>query len=146
MWIREVLLFVTALFGGMAVSGGTFAFLMVIGVLPRMLRRIQEQNQILPVETTVTAAVIIGTISSLIEVEERSVMFPALGELLLAIYGLSAGIFVGCVAVALAEILDTFPIVFRRLRLTRGLSLVLCVMAIGKVLGALFSFYGGYRF
>ena len=57
----------------------------------------------------------------------------------------SAGIFVGCIAVALAEILDTFPIFFRRLHLKDDVGTVmLFVMAIGKMLGSLFYFLTGY--
>ena len=62
------------------------------------------------------------------------------------LFGLSAGVFVGAIAVALAEILDTFPIFFQRLRLRDEAALVLiCVMALGKSLGALFYFCFGYQ-
>ncbi|MCC8168277.1 MAG: stage V sporulation protein AB [Clostridiales bacterium] len=52
--------------------------------------------------------------------------------------------FVGGIAVSLAEILHTFPIIFRRFHLTEGLSWLMCAMAAGKICGALLSFYGGY--
>ena len=64
---------------------------------------------------------------------------------MLTIFGMSAGIFVGCLAVALAEILDTFPIFFRRLNLKDEFGeTLLFVMAIGKMLGSLFFFFAGY--
>lgn len=63
-----------------------------------------------------------------------------LGPLLLCVYGLSAGIFVGCIAVALAEILNTFPIMFRRIGLKTGLPWVMLFMALGKSAGAFYYF------
>ena len=56
------------------------------------------------------------------------------------LYGLSAGMFVGCIAVALAEILNTFPILFRRAKLKVGLQWVMWTMAVGKTCGALYYF------
>lgn len=66
-----------------------------------------------------------------------------LGPLLVCAYGLSAGIFVGCIAVALAEILNTFPILFRRMNLKTGLSWVMVFMALGKTAGSLYYFLQG---
>lgn len=63
-----------------------------------------------------------------------------LGPLLLCAYGLSAGIFVGSIAVALAEILNTFPIVFRRTGIKTGLFWVMLSMALGKLCGSLYYF------
>ena len=54
--------------------------------------------------------------------------------------GLSAGMFVGCIAVALAEILNTFPILFRRAKLKVGLPWVMWTMAVGKTCGAFYYF------
>ena len=61
------------------------------------------------------------------------------------IAGVSAGIFVGCIAVALAEILDTFPIFFRRIHIRESYgSVLIFVMAMGKMIGSLFFFLTGY--
>ena len=61
--------------------------------------------------------------------------YPWLAHVILGAYGTAAGIFVGCTAVALAEILNTFPILFRRLYINRGLSGVMIAMAIGENAG-----------
>ena len=60
------------------------------------------------------------------------------------LYGISTGVFVGCISVALAEILHTFPILFRRFNLNKGLKLVIFSMAIGKVVGCIYYFLLGY--
>ena len=54
------------------------------------------------------------------------------------------GILVRCIAVALAEILNTFPILFRRLYINRGLSGVMIAMALGKMAGSFYYFFFGY--
>ena len=53
---------------------------------------------------------------------------------------IGAGIFVGCIAVALAEILNTFPIIFRRFQIKEGLSWIMLFMAFGKCAGAFWYF------
>ena len=58
---------------------------------------------------------------------------------------ISAGIFVGSIAVALAEILNTFPITFRRMGLKVGLFWVMLAMAAGKVAGSLYYFLGNFK-
>ncbi|MBP3677136.1 MAG: stage V sporulation protein AB, partial [Agathobacter sp.] len=88
--------------------------------------------------------VMFGTILSLFSWKKKW-LFELLGKTLLTIFGMSAGIFVGCLAVALAEILDTFPIFFRRIHLKDEFGEVLLfVMALGKMLGSLFFFLTGY--
>jgi len=47
---------------------------------------------------------------------------------------------VGCIAVALAEILNTFPIIFRRFQIKEGLSWIMLFMAFGKCAGAFWYF------
>ena len=63
------------------------------------------------------------------------------GRPLLILYGFSAGIFVGCVAVALAEILKALPIFLRRVRMKEGLPWLVLFMALGKMLGSFFYFF-----
>lgn len=62
------------------------------------------------------------------------------GMWIILVYGLSAGIFTGCLAVALAEILNTFPIMFRRFGIKEGLSWIMLFMALGKMTGALYFY------
>ena len=65
------------------------------------------------------------------------------GIWVIIVFGLSAGIFTGCLAVALAEILNTFPIMFRRFGIKDGLSWIMLFMALGKMAGALY-FYANH--
>ena len=158
MWIRHVILAFLAFLAGVGVSAGTFAFILVIGVVPRILRRTNLAKRVLLVESMISAGGIIGNMLSVFYVSELFIWQPAVyfsdsatgmlfrgaGHLLIAIYGICAGMFVGCISVALAEILNTFPILFKRLHLKLGLQWVMLMMALGKSVGAFFYFVSGY--
>lgn len=143
MFLKAVLMALITFACGVAVSAGTFAFLLVIGVIPRMIKKSNLADHIFTIENMIILGVLTGAVFS---VEDWEARFPLawLGHFLLALYGLSAGIFVGCISVALAEILNTFPILFRRLYIKRGLQLVMTAMALGKMTGALYYFFFGY--
>ena len=55
-------------------------------------------------------------------------------------FGLFAGIFVGCLALAIAEMLDTIPIFARRIGFRHGLGIVVLSIALGKAAGSLLYF------
>ena len=63
------------------------------------------------------------------------------GQILLPICGAFTGVFVGCWSMALAEVLDLFPIFIRRVKLTHCLSWFILGIALGKLAGALLHFY-----
>lgn len=139
MLIRHILVGFLGLAAGGAVAAGTFAFLIVIGVIPRLMGKCKGGKYFLHFENAVISGGILGSMVSIF----LDIRLP-FGPLFLCAYGFSAGIFVGCVAMSLAEILNTFPIMFRRIGLKTGLSWVVICMALGKCAGALFYFITGY--
>ena len=66
------------------------------------------------------------------------------GTGLLAVFGIFAGIFVGCWSMALAEILNVFPVFMRRARIVRYIAAFTVSVAIGKGLGAYVFFFRGW--
>ena len=136
MLIRHIILGFIGLAAGLGVSAGTFAFLIIIGVIPRMIGKCNRAAETLRFENAVILGGIFGNLASVF----LNLRFP-FGPLLLCIYGLSAGIFVGCNAMALAEALKTFPIIFRRMKLKVGLSYLVLAFALGKTLGSLLYFF-----
>lgn len=63
------------------------------------------------------------------------------GMIGIPIYGLFSGIFVGCLAMALAENLRVIPVFVRRMRLKQGLPVILLAMALGKCMGSILQFF-----
>ncbi len=70
-------------------------------------------------------------------------VWQAAGSLMIAIYGIFAGMFVGCLALAIAEMLDSIPILARRIGFRHGIGAAILGMAVGKLLGSLYYFYAG---
>ena len=115
-WAPQILLAVVGLSAGIAAAGGLFAFIVELGVVADFADRTHTGDKILTYETSVALGGILG---NLFYVFQRSV--PAAmewmseaaqlsaGRGLLGIFGIFAGIFVGCWSMALAEILNVFP-------------------------------------
>lgn len=144
MLLKSLFLILVGISSGLGVAAGTFAFLFIIRIIPRMIQKAGLEHKIIYLENMIFRGVLFGTILTLFSWKKKW-LFEILGKTLLTIFGMSAGIFVGCLAVALAEILDTFPIFFRRLNLKDEFGeTLLFVMAIGKMLGSLFFFFAGY--
>lgn len=135
MWIKICLLWLIGIASGAAVSGGTFAFIVSLKILPRLLAKTKTVKDTLLYENMVILGGILGNIASVFE----TLTFPG-GTVTLWLYGLCAGIFEGCVEITLAEILHVFPILFRRTKIKHGLSWVIFSFAIGKSVGALYYF------
>ena len=68
----------------------------------------------------------------------------SVGVLLLAVYGTFAGIFVGALALAIAEMLDSIPIFTRRIGFRHGIGIVILAVALGKMCGSLYYFAHGW--
>ena len=137
MWMKEVFLGFVGLASGTAVSAGVFSFIITVGVVPRIIGKSRTANDVIIYENAVILGGVLGNILGLFHIPLH------LGIGLVIVFGLSAGIFVGCLAVALAEILNTFPIMFRRMGIKEGLSLIMLFMALGKMMGALY-FYANH--
>lgn len=136
MWIRHIFLGLFGFAAGIAIAAGTFAFIIMIGIVPRIAARSKTAKHTLGYEN----AILLGGLSGDIFSVFLDLQIPG-GRPLLILYGFCAGIFVGCVAVALAEILKALPIFFRRVHVKEGLPWLILFMAIGKMLGSYFYFF-----
>ena len=72
---------------------------------------------------------------------QHAAVLDGLGVGFQAVFGLFAGMFVGCLALAIAEMLDSIPIFTRRISFRHGLGCAVLAMAVGKFCGALFYFW-----
>lgn len=155
MWISRILVGILALDAGILVSGGVFSVLLAVGLIPRFAGKTQTAKHIWLYENMVVLGTITGCILSVFEpfvqvgawaVRHSGFWYDVLGTVIwvvLVLYGLFAGIFVGCLAIAIAEMLDSIPIMTRRLGFRHGLGIMVTALAFGKLAGSLFYF--GYR-
>ena len=63
-----------------------------------------------------------------------------LGTVLLIMAGVFSGMFTGCLALAIAEMLDSIPIFTRRISFRHGLGCMVLAIALGKLCGSLYFF------
>lgn len=138
MLVRQILLAVIGLSAGVTVAGGLFAFIIELGLIADFADRTHTGDKILLYEDCTAIGGIIGNIIYLFKLP------VPFGKVLLPIFGIMVGIFVGCWAMALAEILNVFPIFIRRIKIVRYISVLVISMAFGRGIGALLYFIKGW--
>lgn len=143
---------ILGLFCGLMVSGGVFTALLALGLVPRFAGKTHTANHILTYESAVVSGCIIGGLLGALRIKDyldvflygfsffQSRMWEVLTGGLLSGGGFFSGCFVGCVALAIAEMLDSIPIFARRIGFRRGVGVAVLVVAIGKVVGSLIYF------
>lgn len=134
-WAEQILLAAIGLSAGVVAAGGLFSFIAGLGVVSDFADRTHTGEHVMLYETSVALGGILG---NLFIVYQVSIPW---GSWIAAIFGLFAGIFTGCWAMALAEILNVFPIFARRAKLTKGIAGIIIGIAMGKGLGALLFFW-----
>lgn len=138
---------------GLMTAGGVFTVLLAVGLIPRFAGKTHTGQKVMLYETMVIWGTLAGDVLSVFAPYCRPGMiatqyigipravWQVAGEGLLICYGLFAGIFVGSLAMAIAEMLDSIPIFTRRIGFRHGLGIAVCAMALGKMAGSLFYFW-----
>ena len=134
MWAGQIFLGILGMSAGVVVAGGLFSFIVELGVISDFADRTHTANHILLYEDAVSAGAILGNVFQIFRIG-----IPG-QSVLLAFFGLFAGIFVGCWSMALAEILNVFPIFIRRVKLVRYIKWFIIGIALGKGFGACIGF------
>lgn len=130
-----IIMAVIGLGGGMVAAGGMIALLIGLGITPRYAGITHTADKILLYEDATMLGAIGGNLFQL-----YGFSLP-LGKWGLLVFGLCAGIYLGGWILALAEMVDVFPIIVRRIKLRWGIPLIILTIAIAKTLGSLIHFY-----
>ena len=131
-----ILLAFIGLSAGIVIAGGLFSFIASLGVISDLADRTHTGKHVKIYEDTVTLGGAIGNIFYLFHLE-----IPLI-EAWLVPLGIFIGIFVGCEIMALAEILNIFPIFVRRVKLIKYVPYFILMLALGKAVGEIiFAFY-----
>lgn len=134
MWARQLLLALIGFSAGITVAAGLFAFIISLGVVSDFADRTHTGKHVLLYETSIAVGGILGNLFMIYRIPLE------LGWVALLVFGLLAGIFAGCWAMALAEILNVFPIFIRRIKIIKCIPYIILSMAIGRGVGALIFF------
>lgn len=129
-----LLAFGAAAFGA-TVAGGYFALISMLGIVPRLTSISKTAKRILSYEN----ALIYGAFAGCLFYSYPIPLWP--GHLILALTGLFGGVFIGCLAGALAEVVNVIPVFARRANLRKGIPYMIYGLALGKAAGVLLQFF-----
>jgi stage V sporulation protein AB len=130
--IKAIAVIAIGFAGGLAVGTGFVAFLVVLGVIPRLTQLTKTMKWIHAYEWSAVCGAVAGGWMSL-----RFSSLDASKYWLIPI-GLLDGIFIGMLAAALTEVLNVWPILAKRMRLAERVILLLMAIVLGKMFGSLF--------
>lgn len=128
--VKALFLILLGLGGGLVISGAVFSFIAIIGVVPRLAQKTKTQPFIKLYEEGIIVGGILGTTCLMAD------YYIPIGEAGAAVYMFLVGVFYGCLAVSLAEVLDVIPILTRRSNLKTGLKYFITALAAGKLIGS----------
>lgn len=147
--IKLVFLAVFSASYGVISAAGVFTVLIAVGLVPRFAGKTHTAERVIIYEEMMIAGTIAGCIISVFNKEWVSFaemlrcrlyeidkiaeyILNAAGLTLLAMSGIFSGMFVGCLALAIAEMLDSIPIFMRRVNLKKGVGIAVFSIAAGK--------------
>lgn len=149
--LKYLLLIICGASFGLLAAAGVFTVLVAVGLIPRFAGKTHTAKQVLLYEEMVIAGTMVGGFASVFErychigdwllqqgLSHRFLQIA--GNTFIVIFGIFAGIFIGCLALAIAEMLDSIPIFARRMGFRHGLGVAILAMAAGKLVGSLFYF------
>lgn len=131
----KILLAFIGFSSGFAVAGGVFALITILGIIPRLCDRLGLASYTYLSETLIMIG---GTLGSLISVYQFSIPF---GNCFLALFGIYSGIYLGSLAMALAESLKVIPILCQRTKFKLGIAVIITAIALGKGFGSLYQLF-----
>ena len=114
---------------GSAVSAGFVAFITMLGIFDKLGEQTKSGRQIHVIESMIISGVTVGNAAYLFGLR------VPVGLAGFCIFNLFGGLFIGCLAGALAETLQIMPILSRRLNIRTWLPYVIAAAALGKALG-----------
>ena len=133
MWMK-IFLVVAGISSGCAVSLALLAFVNAIGIYPSMATRTRTGAFLVFYENVAGLGLVAGSVFSVYQISYENLRW------LVLVAGLSYGCFVGILIMGLAEVMDVFPIMFKRIKLKTGLAVIVLMAATGKLIGSLCYF------
>lgn len=137
--LGNIIFAVIGLAGGLIISAAVFALITSTGLMSRIASKSHTASYIRTYETSVVLGGILCNIFWIYEIYLN--VNTSLATIIMIILGLTQGIYVGVLAVSLAEVLNATAIFARRAKLKKGFGLIICAVAFGKLAGGIFQFF-----
>ncbi|MDR2939583.1 MAG: stage V sporulation protein AB [Clostridiales bacterium] len=129
--IKGAVLIIIGLSTGLVIATAVIAFISMIGIVPRLAAKTKTAQKIRFYENIIMLGGIFG---GTYEFFKFSLI---VGNVLMALIGFAQGVFVGCLAVSLAEVLDVIPILSRRAKVKQRVAYLILAISVGKMVGSL---------
>ena len=138
MFLKQIFLGACGLSFGLLASAGVFTVLVSVGLIPRFAGKFHVAKKVFFLEEAVVFGTLAGGFFSVFgrygEIgkwmlirqpfgADTSIIWQFVGSAFLCMFGLFAGIFVGCLALAIAEMLYSIPIFARRIRFRNAIGM-----------------------
>ncbi len=136
MFTREVLFVLFCIIAGGAISAGYVAFITLLGVFQKLSEKLKAYQYGKKLENLIILGVTIGNLVYLFNLN-----LSVYGQTGMFLFALAGGIFTGCLAGALAETINVFPIISRRFQIRMFLPYILVAAALGKMAGSFVGLY-----
>lgn len=120
--------------GGSFVAAGLFTLVTTLGIITRLAQITHTANYLHRYENIVAIGSVTGYALWLLQ-PKLYFQWPGL-----IVFGLFSGIYIGCLLGGVAEILNAFPVFFRRLNLKQGIGIIIGALAVGKLVGILIMY------
>lgn len=138
---------------GLLSAAGVFTVLVAVGLVPRFAGRTHTANKVFLYEEMLIFGTMLGCIFSVfgeycyslttrmhLSLMEYDGVWRLTGDIFQILFGFFSGMFIGCLALAIAEMLDSIPIFTRRISFRHGIGIVVLSMAAGKFCGSIIYF------
>lgn len=129
-----VLLIIVGISSGAVIASGLFSFIISLGIVSKFADRTRTGDKVLIYENAVALGGITGSFLFIFRVG------MPFAYVFMPLIGLSAGIFVGCWAMSIAEVINIFPVLIRRIKLVEYVKYIVICIALGKGVGMMIMF------
>ena len=146
--IKLLFLWFAAFCFGTLAAAGVFTIFATVGLVPRFAGKTHTASHIMIYENMIALGTVAGAVFSMFTDYVQFGQYISrmwIRNGILSVFGLFSGMFIGCLALAIAEMLDSIPIFSRRISFRHGLGVAITCMAIGKLMGSLFYFMSDLR-
>lgn len=135
MWLKLGFVIIICVASGLTISTAIYAFIAKLGVIPRLLARTNTAKYTRLFENGIVIGGILGNLYTFFHIH---LPITVVGMLII---GLFWGIYVGCLAMAIAETLDVIPYFINKSKLKMGISGIIIAIALGKGSGTLLQLF-----
>lgn len=151
--MRTILLIISGTSYGLLAAAGVFTVLVAVGLVPRFAGKTHTAKKVILYEEMVIFGTLFGCALSIFgrycgiggwlqsRFPNQVRIWIGAGTAFQIVFGIFAGMFIGCLALAIAEMLDSIPIFARRISFRHGLGVAVLGIAAGKLCGSLLYFW-----